>query len=902
MKNIILYASLLLGFLVACQSVDVPHATVDSEVALFSDVDIDQAILVNFNDPRQLLGKDTHEVQDGDILADPGENPLPNEDDLSTEAVISGATGYIVYLQYDPSLTRPYRVYGHDQASNVRELIYQGKREIQSLGYGSGTLALSMRQSHNGAQDFEIFLLDLSASTVDRITSNNVDDTNVSLSGSGQIVAWEYPKNAKPTLAIRTYENSSFTDVILSNSRPQRQASLARNGSQLVFVRELSNGKDRVLSYDLGASAYTTIYTSSNMLEHPSVSESGNEVMWLQQSSTSRARVKTLSTGTIQTVASNSNGIEHPYITSDGKYMTYGQLRNGGFNVYTKNIETGVTKRLSNASSPRNHLAMVWEKSGSALFVSNTNDSGSGSLRRALQDANSGDVISFDPTIFSTAKTINLDSQLELDKSVTLRGAGQNIVTLRGRNQRIFRISVGVHVTLTDLTLRAGKAHDNAGSGNSGRLGGAIFNDGTLSLENIMLLDNEADSGGAIYNNNNANLEISNSLIQNNIDSVRGAALFNKGTADLKDTTLDSNHVDHAGGAIYNADGGNVSLRDSYVTNNSSNKFAAGILNDGVLEVRNTNITGNTADADTTSNDREDGGGILSSGHATVISSIIDSNDNAHAGGGITIWDGSFTLRSSTVSNHRVRGWGAGIYVQGANSSLIIENSRILSNEATNQHGGGIYLAEGNLTITNSTLKGNSAGINGGGIYAKTSFSLTGNSSVIENVATQSGGGIYSEDSATIQDSQINENEADTAHGGGIFSSGFLNLTDSTVSGNRATGAGQMGGGIYTSATFSAIGSTIKANNALLGGGIYVLSDTTTLDSTTVGGTQTNDANTAFIGGGIYSKGTLTIQSNSAVIGNGAGEGGGGIVNEGGTLNNSGNVANNVPEDIVNFP
>src|SRR5262245_5573245 len=62
----------------------------------------------------------------------------------------------------------------------------------------------------------------------------------------------------------------------------------------------------------------------------------------------------------------------------------------------------------------------------STFTVMNTNDSGTGSLRQAILDANAAagpDVINFDPTAFSTPQTIRLLSSLpDITDDLTING------------------------------------------------------------------------------------------------------------------------------------------------------------------------------------------------------------------------------------------------------------------------------------------------------------------------------------------------------------------------------------------------------------------------------------------------------------------------------------------------
>ena len=121
------------------------------------------------------------------------------------------------------------------------------------------------------------------------------------------------------------------------------------------------------------------------------------------------------------------------------------------------------------------------------------------------------------------------------------------------------------------------------------------------------------------------------------------------------------------------------------------------------------------------------------------------------------------------------------------------------------QFGGGISIGTGapdrtggTLTLTDTTVRDNKAGV-GGGISNFFGTATLINSTVSGNtaVASGSGGGIYSAGNLALINSTVSGNDAGS--GGGIYNDGNATLTNSTVTDNSATddSAGAGGGGIY---------------------------------------------------------------------------------------------------------
>ncbi len=153
--------------------------------------------------------------------------------------------------------------------------------------------------------------------------------------------------------------------------------------------------------------------------------------------------------------------------------------------------------------------------------------------------------------------------------------------------------------------------------------------------------------------------------------------------------------------------------------------------------------------------------------------------------------------------NHR------GIRNQGSKGVLTASFNTIFSNNPATFDGGGIdNINNGVLTVTNSTLSGNSA-VNGGGIdNAGTIYII--NSTLSGNTATANGGGIRNTGgTAYVINSTLSGNTA-TANGGGIHNNNATTyITNTTITNNSSP----VGDGVYHNSGTITIRNTLIANN-----------------------------------------------------------------------------------------
>jgi hypothetical protein len=191
-----------------------------------------------------------------------------------------------------------------------------------------------------------------------------------------------------------------------------------------------------------------------------------------------------------------------------------------------------------------------------AVVVTNTDDSGPGSLRQAIMDAAAGSVIQFDPGI--AGKTIVLSTgHLDIDKALTIDGPVPAGVTLSGGlGSRLF------FVREVDLTLR----NVSIVNGRSG-FGGGILSFGNLTLDHSLVANNEADStggGGGIASG--GSLTLLNSTVSGNLGEV-GGGIRSGGPVIIRNSTIADN-VGGMGGGI-NFAAGQVSIRNTIIADNT---------------------------------------------------------------------------------------------------------------------------------------------------------------------------------------------------------------------------------------------------------------------------------------------------------------------------------------------
>lgn len=203
-------------------------------------------------------------------------------------------------------------------------------------------------------------------------------------------------------------------------------------------------------------------------------------------------------------------------------------------------------------------------------------------LREAINAANAND--GDDQIIFTALTgTITLSSSLPaITDNLGVDGQGAKI-TIDGNGVRILVINSGITVTVNALTFT---------NGNDIVLGGAIFNNGTLTVTNSTFRDNEAFAGGGIANL--GTITIANSTFSGNIASGYGGGVYNEmGTLTIINSTFSGNSASaNGGGGVYNKTRATLNYANTIIANSVT---GGDCVNAGTLTTNTNNLVGDNS-------------------------------------------------------------------------------------------------------------------------------------------------------------------------------------------------------------------------------------------------------------------------------------------------------------------
>ena len=337
------------------------NPSLDSEESLFTDVDVDQAVL-ELADKDLSLQITEIDLGEGEEIDESEE--VSKEIPLSAQATLPNAVGWIAYVQRTSSATTPWKIYVQSQISGKKILVYKGKRAVDSVAVNKigDQFVFSMRQTQNTSSDFEVYRYIKSTKKLKQLVSNEANDTHVSISANGNTIVWEGQAGSKRVVKIRDYNGNSFNQQVLTSGANQIQPSVSANGRFVAFIRKVSNNDFRVMLHNRNNLTNKKLSSGSVVKLNPSPSNDGQKVSWLHKSTPLRVKVRNLSTNKNITVIKSQSALNHPHLTADGKSLAFSKRdSSGNFEVFTKNLGTKKVAKATNLSTSADNISPFWQ-------------------------------------------------------------------------------------------------------------------------------------------------------------------------------------------------------------------------------------------------------------------------------------------------------------------------------------------------------------------------------------------------------------------------------------------------------------------------------------------------------------------------------------------------------------
>ncbi|GHV83093.1 hypothetical protein AGMMS50212_04330 [Spirochaetia bacterium] len=201
---------------------------------------------------------------------------------------------------------------------------------------------------------------------------------------------------------------------------------------------------------------------------------------------------------------------------------------------------------------------------------------------------------------------------------------------------------------------------------------------------------------------------------------------------------------------------------------------------------------------------------------------------------------GTITISGMNNAVLRAASYSRVLYI-GAGNYLNFENITLTGGTISNDNGGGIYISNSHITLSNGTrITGNktSNGGQGGGVYIVGGTLTIAGADISNNTASNGGGGIALDGggaNVTFTQGAISGNLA-SGNGGGVIVNGVFTMDGGNIYGNSTS---SYGGGVYISRVMTYNSGIIKTNVAPTNQGKSIFKHNAGTLNGTIGGTLT---------------------------------------------------------------
>ena len=424
-----------------------------------------------------------------------------------------------------------------------------------------------------------------------------------------------------------------------------------------------------------------------------------------------------------------------PGMTSDQWIKTNGEeyITDGGEFVITKEMVNEFVKTMGSVVFVNESVGENTPGTGSIYAPVNSVSKAVDILRKVNPEGKCNGTI-----MVSGEATIKDEIKVENGEKLTVKGMEAD-ASIKNTSGRVFKITGG-SLTLEENITLTGK--NDAGNG------GAVYvNGGTFTMKNdSKITGSSAQNGGGVYVNGGEFEMTGTAILQGNTATTHGGGvhIFSDGTFTgtftMNGGTIDGDDANTAtyGGGVF-VSGGTFNMYGGTITGNTVTESGGGVcisggtftMSDGAF------ISGNTATSS--------GGGVFvsASGDFTMNGGTIGGSggrnpNSAENGGGVYIFEGTFTMSDSAViSGNSATSSGGGVYVYET-GEFTMEGGTIggTGGESHNsaENGGGVYIYNGAFTMSDGSISGNTATDNGGGVFVQDgTFTLSGSPNISGN-------------------------------------------------------------------------------------------------------------------------------------------------------------------------
>jgi len=362
-------------------------------------------------------------------------------------------------------------------------------------------------------------------------------------------------------------------------------------------------------------------------------------------------------------------------------------------------------------------------------------------------------------------------------------------------------ISTGRYTDSATGTYKDSKITMTAGSlsGNKATHGGAIITQtgAVFNFHGGTIANNEASVAGAgIYVSTKSALNMTGGRVVNNSAKSNGAGIYClRSTVNITGGEIGNNKaVANSANLMVNGSTCVVNVKNVKIYGGEAKTGAAIVIQSkGTLNMENCQIYGNKTVSG-------HGGAVYVSNksHGNFTGCKFFDNQSASYGGAVLVNNFAYAnFKDCEFYENTAAKQGGAVWCSVASKSTM-EDCTLTKNTA--QYRGGAITCKGDLAMTNCVVAGNTAGTDGGGIHTdinttsgsgKMEGLILKNCRIEDNVAANQGGGLFIHKGCkvTVYDSRITGNTAGL-EGGAMWVFEDLELHGATITGNTSGGEG----------------------------------------------------------------------------------------------------------------